>query len=223
MSWESILQLVILLVAIVFSTVLHELAHGWTAYWLGDKTAKDHDRLSLNPIKHIDPYMSILVPVALYLMGGPIFGGAKPVPVDRRNLKGGAWGMALVALAGPLTNLLLGFIILLIAKLCGLLEFTNGEIYYAAGNEFAAETMLRIVLMELGFCIFNMLPIPPLDGSRILYALAPDRVREFLDQAEKYGMIVVIMLVMLGGSLLSRYITGAMTGILNGMIAILSF
>lgn len=217
------LVLLILLVVIVLSTVLHELAHGWVAYWLGDKTAKENGRLSLNPIKHIDPYMSIVIPVVLYLMGGPIFGGAKPVPVDRRNLKGGAWGMALVALAGPLTNLILAFLILLFAKIFGVVEITGGEIYYAVGNEFLADVIMSSVLAELGLCLFNILPVPPLDGSRILYALAPDGVRKVLDGLERYGMIFVFVLVMLGGSLLSRYMSGAMAGILRGFMAILGW
>lgn len=213
---NSVVELLILLVVIILSTVLHELAHGWTAYWLGDKTAKENGRLSLNPLKHIDPYMSILIPVVLFLMGGPVFGGAKPVPVDRRNLKGGAWGMALVAIAGPLTNLLLAFLILLVAKLCGAIEITGGAIYYAVGNEMMASVIISAVFAEMGLFLFNILPIPPLDGSRVLYALAPDGVRRVLDNLERYGMIFVFVLVMLGGSLLSKYMTGAMQGILSG-------
>ena len=103
----DILQLVIVLVIIVGSVILHELAHGVVAYWLGDRTAKDAGRLTLNPIKHIDPFMSILVPVVLYLLRAPVFGAAKPVPVNFRNLKWREWGMALVAFAGPFTNFLI--------------------------------------------------------------------------------------------------------------------
>ncbi len=223
MGLTNILELLILLVVILFSTVLHELAHGWTAYWLGDKTAKENGRLSLNPIKHIDPYMSIVIPVLLYIMGGPIFGGAKPVPVDRRNLKGGALGMALVAFAGPLTNFILGFLILFFAKIFGVIGISGGMVYYAVGNEFLANIIISAVLAELGLALFNILPIPPLDGSRILYALAPDGVRRVLDGLERYGMVFVFIFVMLGGSLLSKYMSGAMQGVMSGFIAILGF
>ena len=98
-------RIVIVLVVTVFSVVLHELAHGVVAYWLGDRTAKNAGRLTLNPLKHIDPIMSIIVPVVLYIIHAPVFGGAKPVPVNYRGLKWREWGMALVAIAGPLTNL----------------------------------------------------------------------------------------------------------------------
>ena len=117
---------VIVLVITVFSVVLHELSHGIVAYWLGDRTAKDAGRLTFNPIKHIDPYMSILVPVILYILGAPVFGGAKPVPVNYHNLKGREWGMALVALAGPFTNFLLAFASFLIGHFSGLLYATGG-------------------------------------------------------------------------------------------------
>ena len=103
-------KLLIILAIVLVSTVLHELAHGFVAHLLGDETAKEEGRLSLNPVKHIDPVMSIFIPLMLYAMHGPIFGGAKPVPVNSRNLKGKEWGMALVALAGPFTNFLIALI-----------------------------------------------------------------------------------------------------------------
>ena len=111
--------LLIMLVIILISMVLHELAHGVVAYLLGDTTAKDEGRLTLNPFKHLDPIISILVPLFMYMTGGPIFGGAKPVPVDSRRLKGGAWGMALVAIAGPLTNFILAFLAFFIGHISG--------------------------------------------------------------------------------------------------------
>ncbi len=209
----AIFELLILLVAVVLSTVLHELAHGWVAYWLGDTTAKNSGRLSLNPLHHIDPYMSILIPVMLYLMGGPIFGGAKPVPVDSRNLKWGAWGMALVALAGPLTNLILGFLVFVIGVMTGAIIIRGGEVLMLGG---VGVILANIVMMELGFAVFNMIPIPPLDGSRLLYALAPDGARNLLEEVEKYGLMIVFILVMLGGTLLSKYFSFATGAILDG-------
>ena len=205
-SWEGILGLVIVLGVILFSMVLHELAHGVVAYWLGDDTAKDDGRLTLNPVKHIDPVMSILVPVLLYISGGPIFGGAKPVPVDTRNLKFGAWGMALVAIAGPITNFLIALISFLIGYWTGWLNMSG-----IVGTIF-----LELVLVNLGFGIFNLIPIPPLDGSRVLYALAPDVVREGMEKFEKIGIIVVMILVIAFPGVISKIMLGGIQGMLTG-------
>jgi Zn-dependent protease len=205
-SWEGILNLVVILGVILFSMVLHELAHGLVAYWLGDDTAKDDGRLTLNPAKHIDPVMSILVPVLLYMSGGPIFGGAKPVPVDTRNLKFGAWGMALVAIAGPLTNFLIALVSFLIGYWTGWLNMPG-----IVGLIFT-----ELVLVNLGFGIFNLIPIPPLDGSRVLYALAPDAVREGMEKFEKIGIIVVMILVIVFPSVISTIMLGGIQGMLTG-------
>ncbi|MBQ3306234.1 site-2 protease family protein [Candidatus Saccharibacteria bacterium] len=205
-------EFLIVIVILVISTVLHEMAHGGVAYLLGDTTAKENGRLSLNPLKHIDPYMSILVPIILYLLGGPIFGGAKPVPVDSRKLKWGPWGMALVAIAGPLTNFLLAFGVFLIGYFSGAFISEGGELYYSGQMGYILEEAMFI---NLGFGIFNLIPIPPLDGSRILYAIAPDGARRFLEGVEKYGMIIVLVLVMIFSSALSRLLIGGMNGILD--------
>lgn len=204
----NFLGLIIIIVIVVFSISLHELAHGLVAYWLGDRTAKDAGRLTLNPIVNIDPYMSILVPVVLYMLGGPVFGGAKPVPVNFSNLKWREWGMALVALAGPFTNFLLSLIFFLIGHFTGWIYGTGGEI---------AETIFtQFVFTNLGFMIFNLIPIPPLDGSRVLYAISPDGVRKMLDYLEVYGIIIVYGLVLLFGQFFSSIMV-------DGMNAVLSF
>ena len=204
---QSVLYLFIVLVIIIGSVILHELAHGVVAYLLGDKTAKYAGRLTFNPIKHIDPYMSILVPVVLYLLNAPVFGGAKPVPVNYRNLKWHEWGMALVALAGPLTNFLLAFIIFLIGYFTGVLRGAGGEIL---GFIFA-----KAIIINLGFMIFNLIPIPPLDGSRILYALSPDSVRNLLSNLERYGIAIVYALILLFGEVFSHLMINGVDGILH--------
>lgn len=206
-SWEGILGLVIILGVILFSMVLHELAHGVVAYWLGDETAKDDGRLTLNPVKHIDPVMSILVPVLLYMSGGPIFGGAKPVPVNMRNLKFGAWGMALVAIAGPITNFLIALVSFLVGYWTGWLNMSG-----IVGTIFT-----ELVLVNLGFGIFNLIPIPPLDGSRVLYALAPDVVREGMEKFEKIGIVVVMILVIVFPGVISKIMLGGIQGMLTGL------
>lgn len=198
-------RLLIILAIVLISTVLHELAHGGVAYLLGDTTAKDEGRLSLNPVKHIDPVMSILIPVMLFMMGGPIFGGAKPVPVDSRNLKWREWGMALVAVAGPMTNFLIAFIAYLIGAFTGMFNSYGTASYI----------MSEVVLINLGLMIFNLIPIPPLDGSRVLYAIAPDGARKVMSYIETYGIFIVMILVLLFGGALSQYMMWAMNGILD--------
>lgn len=203
----NVLSLVLILVIVLSSVILHELAHGVMAYWLGDDTAKNAGRLSLNPIRHIDPYMSIIVPVVLYLLEAPVFGGAKPVPINSHNLKWGVWGMALVAIAGPLTNFLLALLSFLIGHFSGLLYGSGGEIPEFVFTEF--------LYINLGFMLFNLIPVPPLDGSRILYAIAPDGFRRILMQVEQYGIIIVYALILLFGEVFSHLMIAGMNGILN--------
>lgn len=199
--------LIIVLIIIVGSVILHELSHGIVAYWLGDHTAKDAGRLSLNPIKHIDPVMSILVPVILYILKAPVFGGAKPVPIDTRNLKWNEWGMALVAAAGPFTNFLLALIFFLIGHFTGAL--------YGAGGETVNFIFDELVFINLGFMIFNLIPVPPLDGSRILYAIAPDFFRDILITIEQYGVFIVYLLILFFSEAMSHLMIGAMNGVLS--------
>lgn len=203
----NILNLIIVLAIILGSVILHELSHGIVAYWLGDSTAKDAGRLSFNPIKHIDPYMSILVPVVLYLLNAPIFGGAKPVPINSHNLKWREWGMALVALAGPLTNLLIALIGFLLGHFTGALYVRGGEVLYFV--------FIELVFINIGFAVFNLIPIPPLDGSRVLYAISPDGFRNILTSIEPYGFILVYLLIFLFGETFSGVMNSAIYGILS--------
>ena len=200
-------RIIIVLLIAIFSIILHELAHGVVAYFLGDNTAKDAGRLTLNPLKHIDPIMSIMVPVVLYILKAPVFGGAKPVPVNYRNLKGKEWGMALVALAGPFTNFLLALISFLIGWFSGALQHDPNGIPYFIFAE--------LVYLNLGFMLFNLIPIPPLDGSRVLYAISPDPFREILAKIEKYGLIIVYALIFIFGQFFSSLMINGMTGIID--------
>ena len=201
------IQIIIILIIVVGSVILHELAHGIVAYWLGDETAKDAGRLTFNPIKHIDPYMSIIVPVVLYIIGAPVFGGAKPVPINTQNLKWREWGMALVAAAGPATNFLIALISFLIAHFSGLLYHSDGGLLYFI--------FVELIFVNLGFMIFNLIPIPPLDGSRILYAIAPDAVRALLVSMERYGFVLVYLLIFLFGNAFSSIMIGGTNALLN--------
>ena len=199
---NAFVSLVVVLSIILISVILHELAHGVVAYWLGDHTAKDAGRLTLNPLKHIDPYMSILVPVILYLLGAPVFGGAKPVPINPNNVKGREWGMALVALAGPFTNFLIALIFFLIGHFTHLLYGSGGDLWHFIFSEF--------IYINLGFMIFNLIPIPPLDGSRLLYAIAPDFLRKIMLLLEQYGLFIVYALILLCGPIFSQFMYGAL-------------
>ena len=202
----DLIAIAVVFVIILFSRVLHEMAHAYTAYFLGDTTARDEGRLSLNPFVHIDPVMSIIVPLVLFISGGPIFGGAKPVPIAERKLKWGEWGMALVALAGPLTNFVIAFVGFLIGYFSGGLS----------SGGYVGLFFKQLILANLGFMIFNLIPIPPLDGSRVAYALAPDFIRELYMRLEKgMGIFLVLIVVYVFGSSLSVFTSSVMIAILK--------
>lgn len=201
---------------VLVSMTVHEAMHGFVAYWLGDDTAKDEGRLTLNPIKHIDPFLTILLPVMLAIVGGPIFGGAKPVPFNPNRVRYDEWGAALVALAGPLTNLLIAFVSFGLMVALG-----YGQVNaLMLGGGIVGTILQYFVFINLGFFVFNMLPIPPLDGSRVLYALAPDFVRRGMEAIEQAGLLVVFALVLLAGSLLGQVMQALMQFILQGFAAV---
>ena len=141
------------------------------------------------------------------MLTAPVFGGAKPVPVDYQKLKWHEWGMALVAAAGPFTNFLLAFVAFLIGHFSGLIYGSGGEVW-----EFI---FLELVYINLGFMIFNLIPIPPLDGSRILYAISPDFVRNFMANIERYGVVVVYILILLFGDVFSNLMSGGINGVIR--------
>ena len=205
----DITYLIIVLVTILLSMTLHEAMHAFMGYFLGDDTAKAQGRLSLNPIKHIDPIMTIALPLFLAVMGGPIFGGAKPVPFNPHKVRYGEWGAALVAIAGPLTNLLIAFVVFGVGVLSGVITSAGVE------ATLAGQIVITAVSVNLGFFVFNMLPIPPLDGSRVLYALAPDPVKAGMEYIERYGIFLVFGLVLIGASVLGQVMAGGINGILQ--------
>lgn len=200
----DLVQLATVLVVILFSMTLHEAMHGFMAYALGDDTAKQQGRLTLNPIKHIDPFLTIILPLILAVSGGPIFGGAKPVPFNPARVKYDEWGSALVALAGPLTNLLLAFVLFGVWVLTG-----------ASQESIEGSFLLTAVLVNLGFFIFNMIPVPPLDGSRVLYALAPEFVRRGMEAIEQFGIVFVFAVVLLAGSAIGTLMFAAIQFFFN--------
>lgn len=198
---------------ILVSMTVHEAMHAYMGYALGDDTAKAQGRLTLNPLKHIDPFMTLLLPLMLALAGAPIFGGAKPVPFNPQAVRHGEWGAALVALAGPLANLLIAFIAFGVGAITGIIG-TGG--WSDAGT---AGLFIRLtVSVNLGFFVFNMLPIPPLDGSRVLYVLAPESVRRTMELIEQHGMILIFILVLVGSPVLNRVMLVSMDGIVTAFL-----
>ncbi|MCL2662426.1 MAG: site-2 protease family protein [Oscillospiraceae bacterium] len=178
----------------LFCITIHELAHGFTAYKLGDPTAKNLGRLTLNPIKHIDP-------VGLLMMLTIGFGWAKPVPVDMRNFKHPKWYMAVTALAGPISNLILAaivmFILGLVSTSLGFLRY-DGRDYNIGASDMSMiiYTIINFtVFLNIALAVFNMLPIPPLDGSKVLFSLLPEKQYYTVLKYERFGMIFLLVIM----------------------------
>lgn len=181
------------LVILIFSSILHEIAHGLIAYRLGDPTAKILGRLTLNPLKHLDPYMSVLMPLIFFFGSGGrfIFGGAKPVPVDPFNLRDGTKDLALVSAAGPLTNILLA----IIGSILIHIFFPGQGFTEVQANGIIGVILAEVVQLNLLLAIFNFVPIPPLDGSKIFALLLPPREAAAYMSMGNVGMLILIVLL----------------------------
>ena len=186
LDWSVPLQIVVNILPSLLCITLHELSHGYVAYRLGDTTAKDAGRLTLNPIKHID-IMGLLMMVVFR------FGWAKPVPVNTRNFHKPRQGMALTALAGPVSNFLLALLLLLIARGEFLRAVTTGSF---SGTWFSF--LVDTASLSVGLGLFNLVPIPPLDGSKVLAVLLPDRAYNWLMRYERFGMLVLLVVISVG-------------------------
>ena len=179
---------------VLFAVVLHELAHGWVADKLGDDTARWMGRLTLNPIKHIDPIGTILIPVLLLVMQSPfLFGYAKPVPINWRKLRNPKRDMVLVALAGPLTNLALA--LLSTAVLMVSVMMPESMLWFTKPLALMCQAS---IIINLVLFIFNLLPLPPLDGGRVAVGLLPGPMAYQLSKLERYGFIIIVVLLVLG-------------------------
>jgi len=173
-------------IILIMSVVIHEFSHGCMAYLLGDSTAKNAGRLTLNPLAHLDFFGSLVVPLIAYFSAGFMFGWAKPVPYNPYNLKNQKYGDALVAVAGPASNL---FIVLFFGLLLRLITFSGVLV-----NVIPAFHI--IILVNLVLVIFNLIPIPPLDGGRVAVALLPEKYSDTLASLENYGMMIVLFLLL---------------------------
>lgn len=195
-SWE----LPILLAVFIFSMTCHEVAHAYVAYKFGDDTAKREGRITLNPLKHLD-LTGIILPILLLLSGsGFIVGWAKPVPVNFSRLKPERPGLFCVAIAGITVNFIFASIALVIMRLFGRNLDINGIIM---------TTLLNIYIINLALGLFNLIPVTPLDGGRIIYSIAGKKVRDFYNQVEKYGILIILFLVYIG--FVSEYLSAVLS------------
>lgn len=183
---ELVMKVLVWIVPLVVAIVCHEVAHGWVANAFGDHTARDAGRLTLNPLKHVDPVGTVVLPMVLALSGAPIFGWAKPVPVVESRMRNPRFNMMAVAAAGPATN-----VVLAILSAMALLVFAP-----AAGG-FAQAVLVSSIWVNAFLAVFNMLPLPPFDGSRVVAGLLPGRLRTQFGALDRYGFAVFFALLFL--------------------------
>lgn len=212
-----------MVVALIFSVVLHEMAHGYAANWLGDPTARLQGRLSANPLVHLDPFMSVILPGLLIFTGSPfLFGAAKPVPYNPYNFTNQKWGEAIVAAAGPAMNIFIAIVFAVLIRLSDVLQLSETFISLAIG----------IIILNIFLAFFNLVPIPPLDGSKILPRLLPyslaskyERFRFWFERNVflAFALVIIAFILFLGQPLFeaSMYIGSFLTGMeINSVINI---
>jgi len=180
-------------VPVLFAITLHEVAHGLAARQFGDRTAEMLGRLSLNPIKHIDPVGTVVVPALMFMTSGFLFGWAKPVPVAFQNLRNPKRDMIFVALAGPVANIVMGIGWALLLKLVFALGWSRG-----VPGEFLISMAEIGISINILLASFNLLPIPPLDGGRVLRGLVSESIGQYLDRIEPFGLIIIVLLLVSG-------------------------
>ncbi len=193
---NTIQYFAVIALPLVFAIVLHEIAHGWVANRLGDHTARDMGRLTLNPISHIDLFGTIIIPVLCILAHGPIFGYAKPVPINPYNFQNPKKGMALSSIAGPGVNMIMAVSFAFMFRF--VMPTLEGALPKQSWQWFGYPLSLMFgfgVVINVALAVLNMIPIPPLDGSRIVYWMLPDKQAAAYYRLERYGLIILILLM----------------------------
>lgn len=202
----SAAELAVVIISIFVAMATHEAAHAFVSHWLGDTTARDQGRLSLNPLRHIDLSTTVLLPIILIILQQPPIFAAKPVPFNPLRVRYREYGIALVALAGPCTNLLLAFLASLLIRAMHLADGSGSQML---------DTLYLFMQINVGFFIFNMIPFPPLDGSRLLYAVAPDSLREIMDRIESLDFVVILAFMFIAFRFVSPLIGNIENSVLN--------
>ena len=211
-------QIIISLFVVLFAITIHEASHGWAAYKMGDPTAHALGRITLNPIAHIDPVGTVLLPLILVIMGAPPFGWAKPVPVNPNNLRNPRRDNVLISAAGPLANISVALAALLGIQL---FKITNPSLSTGQGGFSSLGSGLFLILyylivINVILAVFNLIPIPPLDGSGILAGLISEEAAQKYEQIRPYGFIILMLLIMTG-------LIGRVLGVIMGFVNLFIF
>jgi Zn-dependent protease len=191
-------------IVLVFSVVIHEVAHGYAALVQGDKTAQMLGRLTLNPLKHIDPIGSIVVPI-ITTLAGISFGWAKPVPFNMAFVRNKRWGEALIAAAGPASNLAIAFVLSVVVRLIVVFDIGGME------STPILQLFIVAIIVNISLAVFNLIPIPPLDGSKILSAFLPARLYGMRRVMERYWIVLFLFILFFGWAFISPLIRGLLT------------
>jgi len=195
------------ILVLIMSVVIHEVSHGYAARYLGDHTAEYEGRLTLNPLKHLDPIGSFLLPLISYQLGGFLVGWAKPVPYNPYNLRPGRWSEAIVAGAGPLSNISIAIVFGLF------LRFVS-----ASANPAFLKIVTVIVIINIVLAVFNLVPIPPLDGSKLLFAIFPEKLYAFRSFFERYSLILLLIFIFFLWDLLLPVVVSIFQLIVGGSV-----
>ena len=220
MNQNTLFQIATWLIPLIIAIVFHEVSHGLVARRLGDPTAAERGRLTFNPIRHVDPFGTVILPLILALSHAPIFGWAKPVPVNYRRLRHPRRDMVLVALAGPGMNLLLAIVGALV--LAATLSFSSNP--DSLGTTFLAGNALNFVLINLFLAVFNLLPIPPFDGGHVVQGLLPPSVAPSFARIGRYSLLVLVVLLLvlpaIGINVVGHIVSPLVDGLARGLLGL---